>query len=280
VSSGVRRQQVPLASPVAGDPGREVRLTLWHGSGRPDGEGPLVVYSHGQGGRPAEARDLAVPLASRGWTVAAPGHRDERAGRTGTSGDVHARYAYRVADLRRTLDHLAPRFDPLAAGADPSAAGADASAAGAPGRAPRPVLLMGFSLGAYPALVLAGLPPGPADPRVLGLVLLSPAVFVFDDDAFDRLSVPSLSIYGEAEGLVVRSGVGRRERARRIAARLGERGELVEVAGAGHLALVRRRPLRDLLPPARRTRRRVARRVLEFVAREAGVEDRLMRGRL
>lgn len=258
MSSGVRRRQVPLASPVAGDPGREVRLTLWHASGHPDGEGPLVVYSHGQGGSPAEARDLAVALASRGLTVAAPGHRDERAGPTGTSDDVHARYAYRVADLRRTLDYLT--------------AGAH--------RAPRPILLMGFSLGAYPALVLAGLPPGPADPRVLGLVLLSPAVFMFDDAAFDGLAVPSLSVYGEAERAVLRGGVGRLERARRIAARLGERGELVEVAEAGHLDLVRRRPLRDLLPPARRARWRVARRVLEFVARVAGVEDRLMHGRL
>lgn len=239
-----RRQQV-VDSPWAGDPERRIEVTVWQPAVPSRG---LVLYSHGQHGSAGEVRDLAPALAAAGFTFAVPEHRDQEAEAAWVAarpsrpdGFEHAARAYRAADLRHTLD-----------------------VEGATGQ---PVVVLGFSLGAHAALALAGLLPEEQEPRLDGLMLLAPAVFMFAGEELAKVEVPTLTLFGEDDRRAMRGGVGDRAQAQQLARHLGDHGEWVELVGEGHLAFVRRRPLRDLWPGARAVRRSVAREIVCFLER-------------
>ena len=105
-----------------------------------EGSFPLIVLSHGFGGRPEYMSWLGENLASKGYVVVAPDHADRPLG---------APAAFEEALVYRALDQA---FVARAALADPLLAGhIDANRVG----------LVGYSMGGYGALRAAGAPFNP-----------------------------------------------------------------------------------------------------------------------
>lgn len=126
-----------------GDGPRPLPIHLWE----PDGAGPhpVVLLSHGTGGRARDLAWLAESLASAGFLVAATDHH----GNTSAGAYLPEGFAFvweRPPDLSRVLDVVLARGD-----ADPARIGA-----------------AGFSLGGYTTIALLG---ARIDPVVAGLVL-------------------------------------------------------------------------------------------------------------
>jgi predicted dienelactone hydrolase len=100
------------------------------------GRHPLLLISHGSGGNGAGLSWLTTRLAARGYMVVAMNHPGT------TSGDSNEKLTmelwHRPKDISATLDHLLAAPD-LAPSIDPKAVGA-----------------LGFSLGGYDVLALAG----------------------------------------------------------------------------------------------------------------------------
>ena len=99
---------------------------------------PLVIMSHGTGGAAAQLSWVAEALASRGFIVAAVNHHGNTAAEPRTSPEGFALWWERALDVTAALDRLladrelAPHIDPERIGA------------------------LGFSLGGYTVLGLAG----------------------------------------------------------------------------------------------------------------------------
>ena len=111
----------------------------WAWDGRAaEGKFPVVLLSHGNGGRLANHRDTAATLARRGMIVVAPQHNDS-AFRSGK--DIDAGIAARVNDLHRALEWV--KSHPTVGGH------ADGSR----------VFALGYSLGTWTALAAAGATP-------------------------------------------------------------------------------------------------------------------------
>jgi predicted dienelactone hydrolase len=197
------------------------------------GEHSLVMLSHGSGSSPLVNRDLALTLARAGFVVGLPVHPgDNREDRS----------------LQNTLQNLRQRPRHLQLAID--AVLGESSLF--PGQAPRGMVLIGHSLGAYTALALAGgaprtlpevWPDGPTeaiavahDPRVSALVLLAPAAIWFHaPGALDAVHVPVLMLAGEQDTVTPPPHHAD------LVARQLPRQDLLDyrtVAGAGHFSFL------------------------------------------
>ncbi|WP_431802970.1 alpha/beta hydrolase family protein [Microbacterium sp. bgisy203] len=130
-----------------GDGPRPLPIHFWE----PDGPGPhpVVLLSHGTGGRASDLAWLAETLSRAGFLVAATDHH----GNTSAGDYLPEGFAFvweRPTDLSRVLDVVLARGD-----ADPARVGA-----------------AGFSLGGYTTIALLG---GRIDPVVATLVLAGAA---------------------------------------------------------------------------------------------------------
>jgi predicted dienelactone hydrolase len=144
---------------------------------------PLILFSHGFGGCPAQTRYLTQGLADAGYVVAAPEHSDHACGWPGRpekpfrepenwTPDV---FKGRRDDLRATLAAL--RADPdLSARIDWDKVG-----------------IMGHSLGGYAGLGMVGAIPGWETPGIDAVLVMSPycTPFIYRG-GLDRVQVPVL----------------------------------------------------------------------------------------
>lgn len=103
-------------------PSRDAARPVARGAGRPwlapdgtpaDGNGRLVVISHGTGGAPWVHGDLARALVAAGYVVAIPEHRGDTY-RDDSDRGTFAAMKRRPGDISRTIDAVAadPRFGP------------------------------------------------------------------------------------------------------------------------------------------------------------------------
>ena len=174
-----------------------------------EGRFPLIVISHGFGGRPEYMSWLGENLASKGYVVVAPDHADRPFGTPA---------AFEEALVHRALDQA---FVARAALADPSLG---------PHLDPARIGLVGYSMGGYGALRSAGAPfnpqvaaavPGgaiapltadgalphdPLIPTLRGFVALAPwggqARFsVFRPQDLARVQVPALVVAGDRDDI-------------------------------------------------------------------------------
>jgi predicted dienelactone hydrolase len=147
------------------------------------GPAPLVLFSHGFGGCPAQSRFLTQGLAEAGFVVAAPEHADHACGWPGRPEKPFREpenwtpsvFEGRRDDMRTTLAAL--RADPtLAARIDWQRIG-----------------VMGHSLGGYTGLGLAGAIPGWETPGIDAVLVMSPycTPFIYRG-GLDRIRVPVL----------------------------------------------------------------------------------------
>jgi len=170
---------------------------------------PLVVFSHGYGGRGTANVFLTEHLASWGGVVASPDYPNQdqmvriRGGGTNTpalqfllnafriarSGldFPFADYAYRLAGLCTVIDQM------LACNADSTSM---FSGAIDPNHR---IGAAGHSLGSFTALSVGGLDPTWADPRVRVVLAFSGGMFMWSAQDFARLKVPIMFMYGEQE---------------------------------------------------------------------------------
>ena len=172
---GRRIVQWTKASETTGAP-RVLDTLIWYpaeaGTGSPDvttndapvaeGRWPVILFSHGSCGLPAQSPFYVETLASWGFIVAAPPHPGnqtidpECSG--GPNGDALAdSFANRVADIRFVLDQMI-------------AASADSASPFYRRVDPRRVGMSGHSFGGQTTLRVAA-----AEPRVKGAVALAPA---------------------------------------------------------------------------------------------------------
>jgi dienelactone hydrolase len=171
---------------------------------------PLLMFSHGSCGYPAQSTFLTALLASHGFIVAAPPHPGNTIlefPNCSSSAAVAAAVVERPADVLFTLDQM------LAASADagsPIFAQVDETRIG----------MAGHSFGGFTTyLAVAG------DPRFKVAVPLAPAV-----PGAPMLSIPSLSMIGEVDSLVNNQAV------RDTYARAQAPKYLIEILNTGHYA--------------------------------------------
>jgi predicted dienelactone hydrolase len=172
---GRRTVQWTKPSETTGEP-RVLDTLIWYpaaaGSGSPDettldapvgnGRWPVILFSHGSCGLPAQSPFYVETLASWGFIVAAPPHPGNQTTDPeclgGRDGDAIAdSYANRVADIRFVLDQLI-------------AASEDAASPFYRRVDPRRVGMSGHSFGGQTTLRVAA-----AEPRIKGAVALAPA---------------------------------------------------------------------------------------------------------
>jgi len=169
----VGRMIVPFtkASETTGEP-RELDTIIWYpavgasdavteNAALADARWPIIMFSHGSCGLPAQSPFYVETLASWGFIVAAPPHPGNLTTDPACTGQapsgVEDSYANRVADIRFVLDEL------IAASND----------AGSPFYRrvdPRRIGMSGHSFGGQTTLRVAA-----ADPRIDGAVALAPA---------------------------------------------------------------------------------------------------------
>ncbi|RLK52841.1 alpha/beta hydrolase family protein [Microbacterium telephonicum] len=128
---------------------RPIRLTLWEPRG--DGPHPLVLLSHGTGGRVADLGWLADALAAAGILVAGVDHHGNTAADDAYLPEGFAFVWERPRDLSVVIDHLLDTRDDVDAGRIGAA---------------------GFSLGGYTCIALLG---GRIDPHIALAVITGAA---------------------------------------------------------------------------------------------------------
>lgn len=145
-----------------------------------DGEFPLVVYSHGNGGLRYVSSFLTEHLASHGFIVVAPDHTGNTAIDTfaGTSEPRDQVALDRPEDVTLTIDAAlagSPGFEEVSASIDPESIG-----------------VIGHSFGGYTALAVAGgVGEVPPDDRVDAIVGLAAATGL-DDASLEAIDIPTL----------------------------------------------------------------------------------------
>lgn len=176
---------------------------------------PLIVYSHGACGRPAEASYLTMAMASRGFVVAAPPHpgdtADDLPGCATTAETVDS-FLNRVPDVSFVIDSM------LAETANPSSRFADRLR-------PDAIGISGVSFGGFTTLLAAQ-----QEPRLRTALALVPggtAALSAND-----ITIPTMVIGGERDVVV---GFAESEKAYQ---RLAGPRFLVELLAANHLAVV------------------------------------------
>ena len=205
-----------------------------------DGPWPLVMFSHGSCGYPAQSTFLTTVLASRGFVVAAPPHPGNTLFEFPTCGTAQAQVASfreRPADVQFTLDAM------LAATADPAS---PFSGAVDPDR----VGMMGHSFGGLTTFLAAT-----TDPRYKVAVPLAPAT-----PGHPVLTIPSLIGLGAIDSVVSDPA------ARDAFAAAARPKMLFEVGDAGHYAFSDLCfPASDCNPPVTRTQAEAHALVLRYV---------------
>jgi predicted dienelactone hydrolase len=180
---------------------RRIDPTVWY----PAGVGcrfPLILVSHGHNGSPTSCSRLCTHLASEGFVVLAPTHRDRRTVRA-------AQGPERVEDLLFLLDHLPAVWRRLAPAL---AERADGSAVG----------VAGHSFGGRTAAELAS-----QDDRVEALLTMAGGA---DRASTALIRAPTLMLAGGADTV---DPAGLSDASYRALPRSTPRALLV-VAGAGH----------------------------------------------
>jgi predicted dienelactone hydrolase len=221
--------------------GREV--AVWKPAGMAPASGyPLILFSHGFTGCATQSVFLMEALASAGYLVLAPNHKDQECsgwGRARSEGKLlsirpeepfgkvqewsPATYKDRAEDLEAILDAVS--HSPVAPGAP-----ADMNRVG----------LAGHSLGGYTALGLAGAWPSWKDPRIRAVLALSPYCTPYQlKGALGQMNVPVMYQGGTADlGITPTvkrpSGAYQRSSAPKY---------FVEFQGAGHLAWTNVNPI-------------------------------------
>ena len=183
-------------SETTGEP-RELDTIIWYpavaGSGAPgavtegaavaDARWPIIMFSHGSCGLPAQSPFYVETLASWGFVVAAPPHPGNETIDPSCNGQAPSQEAYsyanRVADIRFVLDQL------LAAANDPASPFYRRID-------PRRVGMSGHSFGGQTTLRVAA-----ADARIKGAVALAPAA-----PSGITVRTPTMIIGSELDSLV------------------------------------------------------------------------------
>lgn len=183
-------------SVTTGEP-RPLVTTIWYpaaaGTGTPEALGlrdadvyakrfPLIVFSHGNCGRPAEASYLTMGLASRGFVVAAPAHLGNTADRPDCGANFVDSFQNRVPDVIFLVDSM------LAETASPSSRFADRLQ-------PDAIGIAGLSFGGYTTLVAAQ-----RDPRLRAAFSMVPGG-VAAIDAND-IAIPTMVLGAERDRVV------------------------------------------------------------------------------
>jgi predicted dienelactone hydrolase len=198
----VAEHTAALERPAApGAPAQAIDPTVWFPATAPAHcRFPVVLFSHGVDSDAGQYGRLLAHLASYGFVVIGPHHRD-----TGPAQDTR-----RVADLRYVLDHLrrvAGRLVPgLGRRIDPGSVGA-----------------AGHSFGAHTVAALAA-----EDPRRLKAIMVMAGGA--DPTEAARIQTPTLAVTGAEDQLIPPADV------RAFAASLPATTPhaLMEIAGAGH----------------------------------------------
>lgn len=174
-----------------------------------EGRHPIAVLSHGFGGSALGWVYIVRELVKRGFVVAAPDHSDSinvvRIGkgvnrrellnllrealsiaRQGKGFD-HKRFEYRRLELRTLVDWL--RKQNSDDEKSPFFCRLDTDK----------LLLMGHSLGSYTVGAVVGLYEKEPPLRAKAVVLLSGGIFMWDPKGFNRIKIPLLMVWGEAE---------------------------------------------------------------------------------
>ncbi|MCT9820765.1 alpha/beta hydrolase [Microbacterium sp. W1N] len=194
-----------------GDGARPIRVTVWEPPG--DGPHPVVLLSHGTGGRVSDLAWLAEPLAADGILVAGVDHHGNTAAEPAYLPEGFALVWERPRDLSFLLGHL------LATRGD-----VDAGRVG----------VAGFSLGGYTAMALLG---ARIDPYVATAVLTGeaplPPLPEFPDliaSLHERAPVPELLAHARDGSVSLRD-----DRVRGAFAIAPSIGPLVETASLGEI---------------------------------------------
>lgn len=201
---------------------------------------PLLLYSHGFGGSAIGYTYLAEPLARRGWIVVAPDHTDAvnasriRTGRNSS----HARrlsrearklvqsgkdfdfdkYAYRLQDVRAVLDHVLD-MDTFS------------------GRIDRQkIAIGGHSFGGYTAVGVCGALKKYHDDRFRAIILHSPGIWMYSEQQFRRLDLPTLYMLGEKETSRRRTGRTKLAWAEHVLRAIQAPGYYAEIEGGTHFS--------------------------------------------
>lgn len=154
-----------------------------------DGRFPLVVFSHGFGGTPAQSPFVTETLASHGFVVAAPAHVGNTAFdvAAGTDVEMGVSAADRLPDVSLVIDDVLRRDagpeDPLEGRVDTDRIG-----------------VAGHSFGGFTALAVAAEVDGePYEPRVDAIAALAPGS-PMSDEALRSIEVPTLLMGGTLDG--------------------------------------------------------------------------------
>ncbi len=155
-----------------------------------EGQFPLVVISHGNGGSHLLYRTISTYLARRGYIVAMPEHYGNNRHENHLAETIE-NLKYRPRHVSLTIDSLLeskPWQNSMASGK---------------------VAVIGHSMGGYTALALAGAIPRTregklievsADPRVKALVLLAPGTGWFWN-SMDNVNIPILMLTAEFDAV-------------------------------------------------------------------------------
>jgi predicted dienelactone hydrolase len=153
-----------------------------------EGQFPVVVISHGNGGSHLIYRAISTHLARNGYVVALLEHAGNNRNNNELEG-THENLVNRPRHVRLTIDAVSsdPQFSACVQ--------------------PDNVAIIGHSIGGYTALAVAGGTPWSetrqkvdveADPRVRALVLLAPATaWYLPEDSLSQVSVPILMLVAE-----------------------------------------------------------------------------------
>jgi predicted dienelactone hydrolase len=203
---------------------------------------PMLVFSHGYGGRGLGSVFFTERLAARGWIVAAPDHHDRHSAvriRAGQLEDFNRRgfwrhvqeiaasdpedrdnYMYRLDEMRLVIDRMATSEDFRKV--------IDS----------RRVAVGGHSLGGYTALGLCGTIEERHDPRVKAVLLFSTGAggYLFREAELAAVRIPSMLFMGEREKEKLRGSKTMSELAGKIHRNLSPPKYFLEIKGASHFS--------------------------------------------